>query len=246
MIIFLLIQSFLLSNHSDATGVADSDLYFINNNPAFITNNIVIGYIPNIFGLSELNDIYLSGNYQIDDFIISSNILSLNNNEMSNEIKIGFGANYKFENIFNLGIRLNYNNFNIQKYVNENYFTIDLGGILFFDDKFAVGAYYNNLKINSSSYITDNDYFNFAFSYKIDNFAFFFGSDIIFNIKYGINSGINYKINDFISFRLDYSTLIKSINAVLNIKYDKYGFNIFLTRHNQLGFSQNYQIIYDY
>ncbi len=246
MLIFFFIQSFILSFHSDATGLSDENLYFVNNNPAFITNNVTFGFKPNIFGLSELNDIYLSGNYKMKDFIINANILSLNSNELNNEIKIGFGGIYKFKNIYNLGLRFNYNNFNIKNYINENYFTLDLGGIIYLNDNLGIAGFYNNINLNQTSFITNNGYFSAGISSKNERFAFFIGSDILFNIKYGINSGINYKINDYLSFRIDYSTLIKSVNAIINIKYNNYCINLFFTLHNQLGFSQNYQFIYDY
>ena len=244
MFFIIFIQSILFSIQSDPTGQSDKNIYFINNNPATINNNLVFGYIPNKFNLPELNDIYLYSNYRINDFILNANINSTNN-ELNTETKISLGTIYRYNNIFNFGIRFNYNNYAIKNYINSNYFNLDLGAIFYFDSIFSVGAYYNNIQLNNNIYYNP-DYFKFAIAYNKNNFSMFIGADVLINNQSGIITGVKYNINENISFRVDYSTLIKSINSNISFKYNNFIFNLFLTHHNSLGYSQNYQINYDY
>lgn len=224
----------IFSFHSDPTGQSDKNIYFINNNPAVINNNLVFGYIPNKFNLPELNDIYLSANYKINGFILNANINSTNN-ELNKETKFSLGTLYKYDNIFNLGIRFNYN----------NYFNVDLGAIFYFDSIFSLGAFYNNIQLNNNIYYNP-DYFKFALAYSKTNFSMFIGADVLINYQSGIVAGVKYNINDYIALRVDYSTLIKSINSNISFKYNNFILNLFITHHNSLGYSQNYQVNYDY
>lgn len=244
MFFIIFIQSLLFSFHSDPTGQSDKNIYFINNNPAVINNNLVFGYIPNKFNLPELNDIYLSANYKINDLILNANINSTNN-QLNNETKFSLGTLYKYDNIFNLGIRFNYNNYSIKNYINNNYFNVDLGAIFYFDSIFSLGAYYNNIQLNKNIYYNP-DYFKFALAYNKDDFSMFIGADVLINYQSGIVAGVKYNINDYIALRVDYSTLIKSINSNISFKYNNFILNLFLIHHNSLGYSQNYQLNYDY
>lgn len=244
MLLLLFIQSLLLSFNSDPTGRSDKDLYFINNNPATINNNLSFGYIPNKFNLSELNEIYLATIYKINEIYLSARINSLNN-DLNNNTNFSLGTIYKYNELFNIGINFNYNNYIIKNYINENSFSINLGAIFYFDSIFSVGAYYNNIPLNSSIY-DNNDYFKTAISYSKDKFSVFIGADVLFNINSGIVSGIKYDFNKYLTLRVDYSSLINSINTSLSLKYNNIYINLFLSHHNSLGYSQNYQINYDY
>lgn len=243
MIFLFIIINILFGNNSDPTGKLDNVNYFINNNPASINKNIIIGMSPNRFGVSELDEIYLAGYYNKNNYSLYGGINSINN-ELNRELNINFGSVYKYNNIFDVGVRFNYLNNNIKDYININKSFLDIGAILYFDS-LSIGGYFNNI------YSTNNDinnllYFKTAASYNYNLFAFYFGPEIILNKNYGLTTGIKYNFNNYINFRINYSSLFNTFNSSISILLNNYIINLSFSKHNNLGYSQDYQILYDF
>jgi len=243
LIFLFFIINILFGNNSDPTGKLDNVNYFINNNPASINKNIIIGMSPNRFGVSELDEIYLAGYYNKNNYSLYGGINSINN-ELNRELNINFGGVYKYNNIFDVGVRFNYLNNNIKDYININKSFLDIGAILYFDS-LSIGGYFNNI------YSTNNDinnflYFKTAASYNYNLFAFYFGPEIILNKSYGLTTGIKYNFNNYINFRINYSSLFNTFNSSISILLNNYIINVSISKHNNLGYSQDYQILYDF
>lgn len=243
MIFLFIIINILFGNNSDPTGKLDNVNYFINNNPASINKNIIIGMSPNRFGVSELDEIYLAGYFNKNNYSLYGGINSINN-ELNRELNINFGGVYKYNNIFDVGVRFNYLNNNIKDYININKSFLDIGAILYFDS-LSIGGYFNNI------YSTNNDinnflYFKTAASYNYNLFAFYFGPEIILNKSYGLITGIKYNFNNYINFRINYSSLFNTFNSSISILLNNYIINLSISKHNSLGYYQDYQILYDF
>lgn len=243
MIFIIFIINILLGNNSDPTGKLDDVNYYINNNPASINKNIILGVSPNRFGLSELDEIYLAGYFNNKDYSIYGGINSINNN-LNSELNISIGGVYKYDNIFDVGLRLNYLNNSIKDYININKSYLDIGAIFYFDS-LLIGGYFNNI-YSSNDNINDLLYFKSAMSYNYNLFAFYIGPEIILNKNYGLTTGIKYNFNDYINFRINYSSLFNTFNSTISILLNNYIINLSISKHNNLGYSQDYQILYDF
>lgn len=241
MAIFLIFLNFIFSNNSDPTSKSDDTNFFLNNNPASINKSIVFGFSPNNFGVRELDKVYLSLNYNKNNYSFNIGI-NADNNTLNREFDLNIGGNYKYNNLFQIGVRGHYINSNIKNYSNENNFYVDIGAIIKFDSLY-IGSYFNNI------YLTNNQYYKYlrtAVSYSENQFSFYLGPEIIINKYYGLNTGIKYRIIDNINFRVNYSSIYQTFNSTLSLIFNKYIINLSLSKHNSLGYSHDYQFIYDY
>ncbi len=241
MIIFLVFINFIFSFNSDPTSKSDDTNYFLNNNPAIKNKSIVFGFSPNNFGVSELDKIYLSLNYNKNSYSFNMGV-NADNNILNQELDFNLGAIYKYNDIFQIGARIHYVNSSIKDYSSIDNFYLDIGAIFNFDS-LSIGSYFNNV------YLIDNQnyqYFRAAVSYSENQFSFYFGPEIIINKYYGLNSGIKYRIIGNVNLRISYSSIYQTFSASLSLIYNKYIINLSLSKHNSLGYSQDYQIIYDY
>ena len=243
MFLIIFLTNILFAYNSDPTGVADANYYFLNSNPASLNNNIVVGYSPNNFEVEELDFTYLSLNYNQKIYSLNVNFIS-DNNELNRELLFSTGAVYKYNNLFNIGIKLNYLNNYIKGYSSIHNFFCDIGAIFYFNN-IAIASYFNNI-YSSDLKIENNKYLKSGISYSDSIFTGYFGTDIVLGNSYGLLAGIKYHISNNIKLRLAYSTLYKSAQAVLSIVYQNYIINLSLARHNSLGYSQDYQLLYDF
>lgn len=243
LIYLLFIFNLIFAYNSDPTARADDSNYFTNNNPASTNKNIIIGFSPNNFQVEELDFIYIASYFNKDNYSINLALNSINNN-LNNEININLGFIYKYNNLFDVGFRTNYTNNNIKNYVNLDNISFDLGAILYFDS-LTIASYFNNV-YSSNNELYNQQYFRIAAGYNLDLFSFYFGPELFINNNYGLNTGIKYRITENINLRINYSSLFNIFNLSFSILFNNYIINLSLAKHNSLGYSQDYQILYDF
>lgn len=220
----------------------DGDVFSIFYNPAGIAINekrsFGLFYSPAPFGLSELKNGYLTyieptkfGNIGLGIKTFGFELYK------ENELVLTYSNNI---DDFYLGFNLNYNIIKIKNYSSENSLNISIGGIYFLTRYASIGfSALNLLRSNTLPNI-----FSFGISIiPVANSSLFVAvtkeNDFDFEPKFGLS----YTLLKFLQFSFGIKETPSSYSAGLGFIYSIFNLNFAINSHQQLGLTQQFDLI---
>lgn len=226
-----------------------NDVFALFNNPAGLSQinwrEVGIYYSPAPFGLSELANGYAAylEPFQFGSVAIGGMSYGF---ELYREAKVTAGYSYNYDNIFFIGLSINYHSFSIQNYGNTGVVYLNLGGLAYITNYLRWGFAFDNL--NRASLADTDDQipmvFNTGFSYNILNslsLNLALEKDIRYNPS--IKIGVDYDIIEYLSIRLGTANEPAKFSFGIGINYSMFNLDYALFTHPDLGLTHQAGII---
>jgi hypothetical protein len=235
---------------SGSSGIASqNDAFAVFNNPAKIglsgNANINLFY-RNYYGLKEINQISLANHFRFYNLPLGLGI-STYGNKLYRETELRSGMAFELIQEIHMGVSFNLYHLDIKNYGSAMGWGFDLALVkdIRYDLTMAfVVSNLNEPKIGSSAERIPA-HFGFGLAYhpiKSMDLSFDIIKDDQFDFDYRF--GVQYNLNQWLSFMCGFQDLVNSVSAGLKISNDNYNLNYAFQYHPYLGVSNSMSMGY--
>lgn len=237
-------------SHSDAA--QSNDVFALFGNPAGLAQlnwrEIGIYYSPSPFGVNELANAYAAYNEPFSFGNISLGYMQYGF-ELYKENKVALSFSRNFDNKFFIGLTGIYQNLSIERYGNDNTFTLNIGGLYYFAVDTRIGIYAQNLLRGTYGREADQIPFVMGFGVSHD-----FNNAITFNVSVekeidfdpSFRFGVEYDLIEYLTLRTGFMSEPSSYSVGLGIHYSFVNLDYAFFSHPDLGSTHQAGIIIDF
>lgn len=204
-------------------------------------------YAPGYFGIDELSQLRLT--WYDDIFIPSSISISAYSNEIYNNFVFNSNVGYNFENTYQLGGGISYEQFVIKGFDTDTKFSFDLGGIVNVGNSLTAGFHYHNILGNTfSDSLTDpTQVLNLSMAWQPESkFALSIGTTVWIPGRSWFFATARYSIFQDMQAFIKVYGIDSRVNFGVSFSITDFLFNPEMEYHSRLGFSQSYLIEFYY
>jgi hypothetical protein len=225
-----------------------NDVFSIFNNPAGLAQikwtEIGIYYSPSPFGIKELANGYGAVTHNFNFGTIAAGF-SFYGFELYKEHKLSlsYANNYKQ---FYFGISVFYNTIEIEKYGNDNSFSLNLGGLTYVSNYFRIGFSVHN--INQATFGSEEDQiptiFSAGVSYDVlSNLTLNSSIEKELEYDFSLRTGIEYDIIKYLSLRVGFNNYPSTYTAGVGINFLFFNLDYAVFTHEYLGLTHQAGLI---
>ncbi len=237
-------------SHSDAA--LSNDVFAVFTNPAGLAQmnwrELGVYYSPSPFGVNELANAYAA---YIEPFSFGNLAIGYMQYgfELYKENKIALSYSSNVDNKLFVGVTGLYQNLSIERYGNDNTFTINLGALYYLSDITRLGVYTHNLF--RATYGSEPDQIPFVLGFGA---SYDFNEDITFNgsvekeidFDPSFRLGVEYSIIEYLTLRSGFMSEPSSYSVGVGIHYSFLNLDYAFFSHPDLGLTHQMGIIIDF